>query len=316
MKNILKLILKKKDKIDIFLISLPIIFALIFFVFSKNFNTNKYYSEIWITKTTPAFVGYFEKFKDIDLVDFKSNKTVDEPEKKNEFNFVFFSKLTSSYNMKKFIKNYNKQFISKKNAKLINDSFANFFYSTDAFNLKNALTLDYYRLEIEHLNDIDGSILLNDYVKYTTKEVIFHLIEFSELNTMENIDIVEGYLKVVNDRKESTFSSKSAVNQYSDIKFNRDYLIQSLKIYEQNLFSLREFKRDQIFFQKKILGHTSLDKDKNKIKYDDLFEWNSISKLESRVLKPKHLKFLIQGFILGLVIAFSIFYIKNILRKY
>lgn len=299
---------------------LPIIFGIIFYIYSQD-KKSTYSSVVWLTKSTPIFNSYFEKFY--------STEGRDSNEKsKNSFEYIFISNLTSENNFKKFINNYKKIEISKNNKLFIKNSFSSFLYNSNNFNLKNAHKLEFYNLKINYSEKIDGSKLLNDYVQFTTKEAIFYFIKISELNiskkitsTKNSLELLDGNYDLLNSSINNLVADSlditSAEKENLILLFNTDFLNQKLRIHNKELAELQKLYQDIQLEQLKSL-EISVKVDPT-ILTDKFFEWDPILKSENNETKVNHLNYLIRGLVFGVMICmfliiFRIFILRNIIK--
>ncbi len=290
---------------------LPLIFGIIFFSYSHK-NIDRYYTAVWLTKTAPIFENYFNKF---------SKDSLNLGEARNNFEYLFITRLTSIKNFKKFISEYKKQSLSKEKKNIIINSFSDFLYDSNNFKLKNAYNLDFYELKVEHSNDTDGLELLNSYVQYTIKELLFYFINLSELNTVEKINSTENSLEILDGNYLLNSSINNLINENLEMSsadkenlilvFNTDLLNKKLRLYKKDLDELQNLYNDQKLKQKSILegDNTFTDDEKNKF-----FEWDPILKIENDTKRVNHLNHFIKGIIFGFLIYFVLIFFKIIVR--
>ncbi|WP_440913825.1 hypothetical protein [Candidatus Pelagibacter sp.] len=297
----------------------PIIFGIIFYIYSQD-KKNTYSAEIWLTKTTPVFENYFTKFY--------SKKVMENVNNKSTFEYIFISNLTSEKNFRNFLNKYKKIEISKNNKQLIKHSFSDFLYNSNNVNLKNAHNLEFYRLKIKYSDEIDGSSLLNDYIQFTIKEVLFYFIKISELNISERINSTKNSLEILDGNYDLLNSSiNNLVNDSLDITsaekenlilvFNTDFLNQKLRLYNKDLAELKKIYKEIELGQSKTLDANI--KNESAILQNKFFQWDPVLKSQNNVKKVNHLNYLIKGVIFGvmicmLLIIFRIIIQRNILK--
>ena len=315
------------------LLYVPIIFGIIFTFYSLN-KSSVYSSVATLTKTVPTFENYFNKFNNSDYKrDYKRDY-------KSSFEYIFISKITSANNFQDFINSYDKIQLSNDNKKLINKSFINFLYDSNYFHLQRAYSSEFYRLEIKYLNYIDGSKLLNDYVQFTIKDVLFYLIKTAELSVIKKIDATKNLLETLNtindplntsndqeindplniliDQEIKNMDKKNIDNLITEkenlyLSFNVKFLGQKLKNYNNELLKLKKIYEDNSLQQINFIKGT--DEVVTKNLKDNTFSWNPITRSQNNEKKVNHLNYFIQGIIFGLMINLLFITFKIIIQR-
>jgi hypothetical protein len=305
------------------LLYLPIIFGIIFYFYSLS-KSSSYSTEIWLTKSAPIFKNYFNKFSN------KSNISGDYD--KSSFEYIFISKITSEKNFEDFLNSYNKIQLSNDNKRFIKKSFSDFMYGSNNFNLQNVHNLEFYKLEIKFIDYIDGSKLLNDYVQFTIKEVLFYLIKISEMIVVERINITQNTLDILDGNydllnpsinREITKIIKNLGNDNIDLSsgerenlilvFNSDFFNRKLRLYNKDLSELKKIYKENSLQQVKIIKDTN-DATTKALK-DNFFYWNPILRSQNNEKKVNHLNYFIRGMIFGLMIYLCLITFKIIIQR-
>jgi hypothetical protein len=305
------------------LLYLPIIFGIIFY-FNSLSKSSSYSTEVWLTKSAPIFKNYFYKFSK------KTNSM--EVNDKSSFEYIFISKLTSEKNFEDFLNSYNKIQLSNDNKRFIKKSFSNFLYGSNNFNLQNVHNLEFYKLEIKFLDYIDGSKLLNDYVQFTIKEVLFYLIKISEMSVIERINTTQNTLEILDGNydllnpsinREITNIIENLANDNIDLSsnerenlvlvFNIDFLNRKLRLYNKDLSELKKIYDEHSLQQIKITKDTN-DATTKALK-DNFFYWNPILRSQNNEKKVNSLNYFIRGMIFGLMIYLFLITFKIIIQR-
>lgn len=285
---------------------IPFLFSIAAYIYS-NSQTPKNLTEIWIDKNL-----------------------VDAEEIKNYSNH-FYSKVASTRNFNIFVDSYREGFIDESNKLTLVNEFTNFWHKNNNYNLEKIFSeKKNLNIRFQYPSSIKTDVerLISDYIYYCFYQTFLYVTETSEKETLNIYKKFEAALKIqgsnINSGLLNDDKLKNSMNlelkdilkdQMSPIVmyfiFSPEYLSTQLEI---NKVLITELNKKKQTISEKVNSYSRDLKKEGNLKEMEI-TWSPITHSFTKIVNINKINYIIQGFILGLIISIAITFIKLIILK-